>query len=67
MTGMSSLRNGVPVQGGVRVALPVGVTGGIFVGGRDTSLPTPPAIAPLEITVENADITELRIVVSTGK
>jgi hypothetical protein len=42
------------------------VTGGIFA--RATSLsPTPPAIAPLEITVENADITELRIVVSTGK
>ncbi len=68
MTGMSSLPPGPPVQGGVRVALPVGVTGGIFVGGRDTGLsPTPPAIAPLEITVENADITDLRIVVSTGK
>jgi protocatechuate 3,4-dioxygenase beta subunit len=68
MTGMSSLPPGPPVQGGFRVAVPVGVTGGIFVGGRDTGLsPTPPAIAPLEITVENADITELRIVVSTGK
>ncbi len=59
--GMSSLSPGRSVQGGSG-----GVTGGIFV--RATSLsPTPPAIAPLEITVENADITELRIVVSTGK
>jgi len=65
MTGMSSLPRGRSVQGGSG-GVAVGVTGGVFL--RDTSLsPTPPGIAPLEITVENADITGLRIVVSTGK
>ena len=63
--GMSSLPPGPPVEGGSAGAARR-VTGGVFV--RDTRLSTtPPGITPLEITVENADITDLRIVVSTGK
>ena len=63
--GMLSLPPGPPEEGGSAGAARR-VTGGVFV--RDTRLSTtPPGITPLEITVENADITDLRIVVSTGK
>jgi hypothetical protein len=74
MAGMStptmwSVRTGSTAAGG---GVDAGITGGVYFGGANVGGPavSPPAMAlitPVEVTIDNADVTDLKVVLTARK